>query len=257
MKVKLNGNDFFDVSAPFGSVSSIHPNGHTGVDLVMNAGTKLFSPVDGVIKKIVDYGDKNLGKGIFIETDDNKTVIMGHLSDFKVKVGQIVKEGDLVALSGNTGRSTGAHLHLGMQDVNGKFVSPEQLLNSDYPTFNDVIFQKEGIFTKVKNTVNSSDNGFMDGMRSFGDFLKKWNETGSFWEAMYGKPFFQVMTDFFKELGHDILVFILGNGDLFFLAPAIIFMFGTFLIGRNKFTKWIVPLWFSFFISRVVYHLVQ
>lgn len=253
MKVKLNGNDFFDVSAPFGSISKIHPSGHNGVDLVMNAGTPLFSPVDGVIKKIVDYGDKNLGKGIFIETEDNKTVIMGHLSDFKAKVGEMVREGDLVALSGNTGRSTGAHLHLGMQDVNGKFINPEKLLEGDYPTLNDIVFQKNGILTKA----SVSDTNFFDGAKSFGEFIYKWNETGSFWVAMYGKSFFEVMTDFLKELGHDIIVFILGNGDFFFLAPAIVFIFATFIIGRNKFTKWIIPLGFSYFISNVLYHLIK
>jgi len=247
LRVKLNGNDFFNVSAPFGDISNIHPNGHTGIDLVMKSGTELFSPVDGIIKRIVDYGDKNLGKGIFIETEDGKTVIMGHLSDFKVKLGQKVSEGDLVALSGNTGNSTGSHLHLGLKDMSGDFISPEEVLNG-------------GSYGMTKSwglSDASEPVGFFDGAKSFGDFLYKWNKTGSFWEAMYGKPFFEVMTDFFKQLGHDILIFIFGNGDVFFLMPAIIFMFATFFIGKNKFTKWIVPLWFTYFISTVIHHLIK
>lgn len=255
MKVKLNGNDFFNVSCPFGSTDPLHPTGHKGLDLVMNTGTPLNSPVDGIISKIVDYGDKNVGKGILIETDDHKTVILGHLSEFKAKVGDKVSEGDLVALSGNTGRSTGSHLHLGLKDQSGNFVDPEPLLSND-KSFYDTVFQKEGIITKLSNADNN-DVSFMDGAKSFGDFLSKWHETGSFWEAMYGKPFSQVMGDFFSQLGYDISVFILDNGDLFFLAPAIIFMFATFFIGRNKYTKWIIPLWFTYFVSSVFGQLIK
>lgn len=168
MKVKLNGNDFFQVSSQFGAVEpSIRNYPHTGIDLVMNNGTPLLN-------------DNNL-----------------------------------------------------------------------YDNF----FQKEGIITKLSNT-NSSEVGFVDGAKSFGEFMHRWNETGSFWMAVYGKPFFEVMTEFFKQLGHDILVFILGNGDVFFLLPAIAFMFATFFIGRNKFTKYIVPLWFAFFVSKVFYYLL-
>jgi Peptidase family M23 len=248
MKVKLNGNDFYEVTCPFGSTDPLHPNGHRGLDLSMVEGTELYSPVDGVVKKIVDYGSENLGKGIFIETDDHKTVIMGHLSDFKVSEGVRVSEGDLVALSGNTGRSTGGHLHLGLKDESGGFVNPEPLLNDSGRTLNDVIFQKEGILSKMSNT-NSNEVGFIEGAKSFGEFLQKWNNEGSFWIAMYDKPFSQVMGEFFSELGRDIGVFILGNSDVFFLLPAIAFMLGTFIVGKNKFTKWIVPLWFGYFVA--------
>jgi hypothetical protein len=235
MKVKLNGNDFFQVSSQFGTNEpSIRNHIHKGIDLVMNTGTPLNSPVDGIIKKIVDYGNENLGKGIFIETDSHQTVIMGHLSDFKVKVGERVHKGDLVAYSGNTGHSTGSHLHLALKDSNGGFVNPEPLLN-------DNVKESSGFIDGVNNTIEEA--------KSLGDFIHQWHDTGSFWVAMYGKPFSQVMGDFLSNLGHDIGTFILGNADIFFLAPAIVFMFGTFIVGKNKFTKWIVPLWFFYFVS--------
>lgn len=247
MKVKLNGNDWYRLTSDFGEVSKIHPNGHKGIDLAMPEGTELYSPVDGVVKNIVDYGDKNLGKGIFIETNDNQTVIMGHLSDFKVEVGDVVKEGQIVALSGNTGRSTGAHLHLGMKDENGNFINPDELIVTDLPqssvagiSFNGI---KEGFI------------GVKDSWSDFWNFMKTWREEG-FFHAVYGKSFFEVVKDFFKELFRDIGIFILKNGDIFFLAPAIIFMFGTFLVGRNKFTKWILPLWFFYFLSTFFYKMM-
>lgn len=232
MKVKLNGNDFYEVSAPFGSIDYIHKTPHTGVDLVMNTGTHLFSPVDGVVKKVVDLGSENIGKGIYIETDNHQTVIMGHLSDFKVHEGQRVHEGDFVAYSGNTGRSTGSHLHLGLKDANGEFVDPKPLI------------QNESVET----------GGMIDNLKDFWGFMRDWREEG-FWMAVYDKPFSQVIGDFLKELGHDILVFILNSGDLFFLLPAVVFFIGTWVVGRNKFTKWIVPLFGAYAITRVFYHM--
>lgn len=258
MKVKLNGDEFFRVTEPFGVVTEVHPNPHTGIDIAMNEGTKLFSLSDGVVDRIVNYGDSNIGKGIIIKTNEGEDLIYGHLSDNSlVKIGQEIQKGDLIGLSGNTGRSTGAHLHLGLKDEGGNFVDPSKYLDDGTKNFNDVIFQKEGIITKLSNTNTSSDAGFMDGIKSFGDFLHKWNETGSFWVAMYDKPFFEVLKDFFAQLGHDIAIFILGNGDIFFLMPAIILMFATFFIGRNKYTKFIIPLWFSYFVSNVLFHLIK
>lgn len=87
------------------------------------------------------------------------------------------------------------------------------------------------------------------------NFIKVWREEG-FFHAVYGKSFFEVMKDFFKELFMDIGIFILKNGDIFFLAPAIVFMFGTFLVGKNKFTKWILPLWIFYFLSLFFYKMM-
>lgn len=101
----------------------------------------------------------------------------------------------------------------------------------------------------LTSVINSENGSFLDGVKSFGDFISKWHETGSFWITIYNKPFSQVMGEFFKELGRDIGLFVLGNSDIFFLLPAIILMFGTFVIGKNKYTKWIIPLWFAYFVA--------
>ena len=247
MKVKLNGNDLFEVSSQFGIIDKIHPDGHTGLDLVMESGTQLFSPVNGVIEKIVDYGQDNIGKGIIIRADSGESVIMGHLSDVKAHVGDRVSEGDFVAYSGNTGHSTGSHLHLGLKDTNGEYVNPEPLVSN-----ND-----DGVISWDKFLDNGSVNNFQPNVKdqNIFDFISSWREHG-FWEAMYGKPFFQVCTDFLKELFHDIGLFILGNGDIFFLMPAIILMFGTFIIGKNKYSKFIIPLWFAYFVTSMFHKMM-
>ncbi|AYP68227.1 peptidase [Bacillus phage vB_BcoS-136] len=247
MKVKLNGNDFYEVTCPFGSTDPLHPYGHTGIDLAISEGTKLFSPVDGVIKKIVDYGNENLGKSIFIETEDNKTVILGHLSKFgNVSEGDVIHKGDLVALTGNTGRSTGSHLHLGLKDESGEFIDPDTLLNENTTTAWDKFIERGKIDNYQSEVL--SDKNFMD-------FINDWRQDG-FFMAMYDKPFFEVVKDFTSQLAHDVGLFILGNGDLIFLLPAILFMFGTFLIGKNKYTKFIIPLWFGYFVTSILHKLL-
>lgn len=232
MKVKLNGNDFYEVTSPFGSIDSVHQTPHLGLDLAMNIGSHLNSPVDGVVTKVVDFGNKSIGKGIYIETDDHQTVLMGHLSSVKASIGDKVSEGDFVALSGSTGHSTGGHLHLALKDADGHFVNPETLT--------------------VPNEQVQEAGGFMDGVSSFWNFMKEWKNEG-FWHAIYGKSFTQVMGDFFKELGHDVGMFILGNGDLFFLLPAVGIALGTWIVGRNKYTKLIIPLFMAYGITRVFY----
>jgi hypothetical protein len=247
MKFKLNGNGVFEVSSPFGAIDNMHVTPHTGIDLVMKSGTELFSPVDGVVERIVDYGSENIGKGIIIKSDSGENVILGHLSDIKTSVGQHINQGDFVALSGNTGYSSGSHLHLGMRSENGSFINPEKLL------------QKDGVISWDKLKENGKVNNFQpdNGIADNGvwGFIQEWRKEG-FWEAMYGEPFFQVCQDFFKELFHDIGLFILGNGDIFFLAPAIFIMFATFFIGRNKYTKYIVPLWFVYFVTSIFHKML-
>ncbi|MFS0905773.1 M23 family metallopeptidase [Priestia aryabhattai] len=245
MKVKLNGNDFYDVSTRFGVTDRLHPKPHSGIDLVMPTGTEIHSPVEGVISKIVDYGSENAGKCITIKTDSGDSVIMGHLSDFKAEVGQHIDKGDIVALSGNTGHSTGAHLHLGLKNADGHFVNPQPL------------FEKTSLKERFMENgkVDAYQNEKIQDM-SFWEFLKEWKQHG-FFEAMYGDSFFNVTKDFLAEFFHDLGMFILGSGDLFFLIPSIALMFATFVIGRNKYTKYIIPLFFAYFVTTLLHKLIQ
>jgi hypothetical protein len=131
------------ITSKFGEVSKIHPKPHTGIDLGLSEGTPLPSVGEAIVERVVDYGSQNIGKGVILRLHDNREVIYGHLSDIKVKAGQMVSEGQIIGLSGNTGRSTGPHLHLGLKE-NGTFVDPSSLVqkfiergsvaNNDYPT---------------------------------------------------------------------------------------------------------------------------
>ncbi|MFJ5716506.1 M23 family metallopeptidase [Neobacillus sp. NPDC093127] len=115
----------FRLSSEYGEMAEIR-NGipHHGIDLAMPSGTELRSVMDGVVENVVDFGTKNLGKGVFIRNEDGTLSIYGHMSDIKVKIGEHLHSGDSIGLSGNTGNSTGAHLHYGMKDVTGNWVDP-------------------------------------------------------------------------------------------------------------------------------------
>lgn len=86
---------------------------HDGVDVSMPVGTELYSPVSGKIRlaKSDSYG----GKYIQVLASDGKGHWCLHLSEFKVKVGDLVQQGQLIGISGNTGQSTGPHTHFGLQ----------------------------------------------------------------------------------------------------------------------------------------------
>jgi hypothetical protein len=115
------------ITAGFGEIDGVHIRPHTGVDVAVPEGTKLFSPVDGIVSRIADYGDFSLGKAVFVKTRGGYQYIFGHLSDVKVRAGERIHSGDLLALSGNTGNSTGPHLHVGLVDKAGAFVDPASI----------------------------------------------------------------------------------------------------------------------------------
>jgi murein DD-endopeptidase MepM/ murein hydrolase activator NlpD len=80
--------------------------------------------MDGVVEQVVDFGNKNVGKGVFIRNDDGTLSIYGHMSKIKVKVGEHLHSGESIGFSGNTGHSTGPHLHYGMKDAAGHWMDP-------------------------------------------------------------------------------------------------------------------------------------
>jgi hypothetical protein len=115
-----------NITSRYGDVDKLHPNGHTGIDFSLNEGTPLRSVFDGVVQKVVDYGSENIGKGVLVQFSDGTTGIYGHMSRIMVKEGQRVTEGQTLGLSGNSGFSTGPHLHFGLKE-NGHFIDPTPL----------------------------------------------------------------------------------------------------------------------------------
>lgn len=85
------------------------PREHHGVDLVGSYMAKVYAPAPG---KVIFVGEKGgYGKTIIIEHKHNVKTVYGHLDSYNVKVGDEVTRGSPIGVQGNTGRSTGHHLH--------------------------------------------------------------------------------------------------------------------------------------------------
>lgn len=85
------------------------PREHHGVDLVGSYMAKIYAPAAG---KVVFAGVKGgYGKAVIIEHEHNMKTVYGHLNSYNVKIGDVVRRGDIIGVQGNTGRSTGQHLH--------------------------------------------------------------------------------------------------------------------------------------------------
>ena len=82
---------------------------HEGIDLRAAVGTRVYASKAG---RVIFAGRKGgYGKIVGIEHEGNFSTWYGHLSRIRVKVGQTVSQGKVIGLSGNTGISTGPHLH--------------------------------------------------------------------------------------------------------------------------------------------------
>lgn len=117
----------FRLSAEYGELSPVRNwQPHSGIDLAIPENNTLRAIGEGVIDKVFT-GEGAIGKGLSIKFDDGSRAIYGHMNEVKTKVGEHVNAGDVIGLSGNTGNSTGPHLHFGLKDPNGQFVDPTPL----------------------------------------------------------------------------------------------------------------------------------
>lgn len=97
---------------------------HKGVDFAAPIGTPIFASGDGVIEKAGRFS--SYGNYIRIRHNGQLSTAYAHLSRIKVSPGARVRQGDVIGLVGNTGRSTGPHLHYEIL-VNGRHVNPNSV----------------------------------------------------------------------------------------------------------------------------------
>ncbi len=83
---------------------------HHGVDYLVPEGTAVFATADGVVKSLSEKNTSH-GKAVTISHGNGYETSYSHLLDIRVKKGQKVKRGDIIALSGNSGLSFVPHLH--------------------------------------------------------------------------------------------------------------------------------------------------
>ncbi len=102
---------------------------HNGIDVKVYIGDTIRSAFDGRVR-IVKYEARGYGKYVVIRHDNGLETIYGHLSSQLVREGEYIKAGKPIGLGGNTGRSTGSHLHFETR-VLGQVINPEFLF--DFP----------------------------------------------------------------------------------------------------------------------------
>ncbi|MFA7081453.1 MAG: peptidoglycan DD-metalloendopeptidase family protein [Bacteroidales bacterium] len=99
---------------------------HGGIDFALNTGEPIYSVFDGVVR--VAQVNGGYGNMILVRHFNNLETLYAHLSKMIVKVGQEVKAGDIIGYSGNTGFSTGPHLHFECRCLYQTF-DPEWILD--------------------------------------------------------------------------------------------------------------------------------
>ncbi len=102
---------------------------HAGIDLPVPVGTPVFAPLPGLVVRVDRVGDGEReanGNAVFLAVGGWRWCFL-HLSAVQVQVGQTVARGQQLARSGNTGKSTGPHLHIQVYDRAGNTLDPARL----------------------------------------------------------------------------------------------------------------------------------
>lgn len=105
---------------------------HKGIDIGVPLNTPIYAPANGKVSICAIEGNdlsKGYGRFVVIEHANNVKSWYGHLNSWVVSIGQTVSQGQLIAYSGNSGNSTGSHLHFGVQE-GGTFVDPTSYIGT-------------------------------------------------------------------------------------------------------------------------------
>ncbi len=110
---------------------------HKGVDLNLSIGDTVVAAFDGKVR-ITKYERRGYGYYVVLRHDNGLETVYGHLSRFLVKPDQYVRAGEPIALGGNTGRSTGPHLHFETRFM-GLAINPSSIIDfENFVTHKDV-----------------------------------------------------------------------------------------------------------------------
>lgn len=100
---------------------------HYGTDLKVNVGDTVVAAFSGRIR-IIDYEARGYGHYVVIRHENGLESVYAHLSKVLVKLDQNVKSGEIIGLAGNTGRSTGPHLHFETRYL-GNAINPASIID--------------------------------------------------------------------------------------------------------------------------------
>ncbi len=124
---------------------------HHGIDLRLNIGDPVHAAFGGKVR-VIDYDRYGYGYFIVIRHDNGLETLYGHLSKIQVVPNQTVLAGDVIGLGGNTGRSTGPHLHFEFRYL-GNSINPTNIVdfNCHVPYNDTYLVCKAKSFNELKN----------------------------------------------------------------------------------------------------------
>ena len=116
-----------EITSPYGKrePTDIITENHQGIDIGVVTGTTIVAAMEGTVSLVSDEGSYGIHVKI---VNKDVTTIYAHCSKILVKEGDTIKKGQKIALSGNTGNTTGPHLHFEIRREN-RTVNPELVLN--------------------------------------------------------------------------------------------------------------------------------
>ncbi len=114
---------------------------HRGIDLRAKRKTPVYSTADGVVRFVQPYNKGDFGRVIIIAHNFGFETVYAHLNKTKVKIGDIIRRNQLIGYSGNSGRSTGPHLHYEIRYAS-KVLNPKDFMNWNLKSY-ETIFEKQ------------------------------------------------------------------------------------------------------------------
>jgi murein DD-endopeptidase MepM/ murein hydrolase activator NlpD len=117
---------------------------HTGVDLQAGVGTPVYSAADGIVTRVENRNVGGYGRLVVIRHKYGFGTAYGHLLKTKIDVGDVVKKGQLIALTGNSGTSTGPHLHYEVH-YRGNAINPSSFISWSMVNYNKIFSQQKDV----------------------------------------------------------------------------------------------------------------
>ncbi|SHO80640.1 Membrane proteins related to metalloendopeptidases [hydrothermal vent metagenome] len=132
---------------------------HRGLDISVSIGTKVMATANGIIEKVRYNKHKGYGNLLIIKHSYGFRSAYAHLNSIDVKVGDYVLKGQVVARSGNTGRSTGPHLHYEVRYLD-KILNPNLFIKWNLNNFTNTIkkenrVQWHSVIKATKTTIHT------------------------------------------------------------------------------------------------------
>jgi murein DD-endopeptidase MepM/ murein hydrolase activator NlpD len=115
---------------------------HFGIDYAAKTGTPIYATADGVVAYAKNKG--GYGKFLLIKNPFGFSSAFGHLSKFAVKPGDYVYQGDLIGYVGNSGKSTGPHLHYEIRYLY-KWLNPKKFINWSQNNYKEIMKKEKRV----------------------------------------------------------------------------------------------------------------